>query len=167
MKLSSAIPPSARGFTLVESLLVLALLVLAATVLLPSAGALFRRTHAGNPEEEVAGILQQARRAAVLSGREVAMRFDARAQRFVWDASAGVRLARDDARMEVGFLRAGTGSSVLIGGQRVETSLQPAMRFFPDGTCDPVRVQLRVADGAPRILAIDPWTCAPGLEARP
>lgn len=167
MRLYSFILPSNRGFTLVESLIVLALLVLGAMVLLPAAGAVFRRARLSNPEEEVAGILQQARREAVLRGREVLMHFDARAQRFVWDGSAGAGLAGEATRMEISFLRQTPGHAVVIGGQQVETSLRPAMRFFPDGTCEPVRLQLRAADGGTHILMIDPWTCAPGLEAGP
>lgn len=167
MRLYSFILPSNRGFTLVESLLVLALLVLGAMVLLPAAGAVFRRARLINPEEEVAVILQQVRREAVLQGREMRMHFDARAQRFVWDESAGASLAGETTGMEIGILRQAPGRAVVIGGQLVETSLRPAMRFFPDGTCDAVRLQLRMANGVTRILTIDPWTCAPGLEASP
>jgi type II secretion system protein H len=155
-----------RGFTLVETLIVLALLVLGATVLLPSAGAIFRRARFANPEEEVNAILQQARREAVLSGREIVMRFDPKAQRFVWNETGGANLAGGDAHLEVSFLRPDSGSSVLIGGRLIETAQQPAMKFFPDGTCEPVRLQLRVANSAARVITIDPWTCAPGLEAK-
>jgi type II secretion system protein H len=167
MRLYSFIVPSPRGFTLVESLLVLALLVLGAMVLLPAAGAVFRRARLANPEEEIAVVLQQVRREAVLRGHEVLVRFDARTQRFVWDGSAGADLAGKAPRLEIGILRQAAGSAVMIGGRQVETSLQPAMKFYPDGTCDPVRLQLRVAQGEPRLMAIDPWTCAPGLEAGP
>lgn len=150
-----------------ETLLVLALLVLGGTILLPSAAAIFRRSGSGGPEEAVAAVLQQARREAVLRGREVVMHFDAKTQRLGWDGFTGPDLSPEGARMEVEFLRPGAASAVLIGGQKVETSLVPALRFFPDGTCDPVRVQLRLAGGAARIMAIDPWTCAPGLELTP
>lgn len=167
MRLVSFILPSSRGFTLVESLLVLALLVLGALVLLPAAGAVFRRARLSNPEEEVASILQQVRREAVLRGREMVMQFDTAAQRFVWDETGGAGLAVAGGPVEVGILRPGRGSAVVIGGQAVETSSVPAMRFFPDGTCDPVRLQLRLPEGISRILTIDPWTCAPGLEVKP
>ena len=167
MRLSSFILMSNRGFTLVETLLVLALLVLAAALLLPSAGAIFRRARLANPEEEVALILQQARREAVLRGRPVVMHFDARAQRLVWDGSPGADLGSEDRRLEIGFLRREVKEAVLVGGRQVETSLLPAMRFYPDGTCDPVRLQLRLPEGVVRLMAIDPWTCAPGLEATP
>lgn len=166
MRPSSASLRANRGFTLVESLLVLALLVLAGVVLLPSAAALFRAGRSENPEEKVALILQQARREAVLSGRELVMQFDPRTQRFTWDGFAGAGLGPEAARLEVGFLRPGGTSAVLIGGQIVETSLVPTLRFFPDGTCEPVRVQLRQAGGSAHIMAIDPWTCAPGLETK-
>lgn len=165
MRISAIIVPPVRGFTLVETLLVLALLVLGAMVLLPAAGSFFERARPVNPEDAVAVILQQVRREAVLRGREVILQFDARAQRFVWDESAGADLAAGGPRLEIGFLRGSPGSAVVIGGQRVETSVRPAMRFFPDGTCDPVRLQMRGADGVTRVLTIDPWTCAPGLEA--
>ncbi len=69
--------------------------------------------------------------------------------------------------MEVGFLRSEVKEAVLVGGRQVETSLLPAMRFYPDGTCDPVRLQLRLPVGVVRLMAIDPGTCAPGLEATP
>ncbi|HWA26662.1 MAG TPA: GspH/FimT family protein [Lacunisphaera sp.] len=156
-----------RAFTLVESLLVLALLVLGAAALLPAAGAVFRRARLDNPEERIGAILQQARREAVLRGREVVMHFDAKAQRFEWDGDHDAGPFAKEARLEVEFVRPGARSAVLIGGQLVETSLQPAMRFFPDGTCEPIRLQWRVARGAVRTLAIDPWTCAFGLEDKP
>lgn len=152
---------------MVEILLVLALMALGGAVLLPAMGSIFRQSRYGNPEDVVAEVLQQVRREAVLTGREVALRFEPETQRFTWEGAAGPALAPEGARMKVEFLRPRTNSSVLIGGQLVETAVVPVLRFFPDGTCDAVRVQLRTAAGAGRILAIDPWTCAPGLEVKP
>src|SRR4051812_4646686 len=77
-----------RGFTLVEVLMVLALLALVGAVLLPSAGALLRSGQSGNMDELVTEVMQEARRTAVLTGREVALRFEPDAQRFAWDGSA-------------------------------------------------------------------------------
>jgi len=155
-----------RGFTLVEILLVLALLALGGAILLPSARALIDQKRSGDPEDVVATVLQQVRREAVLTGEEVVLRFEAGTQRFAW-GEASVPAGTGNGTMRVDFLRPGAGNAVLIGGQLVETSVVPALRFFPDGSCDPVRVQVRLGDGPARVFAIDPWTCAPGLEVKP
>jgi type II secretion system protein H len=152
------------GFTLVEILLVLALMALAAAALLPAAGALFRQGSGESPGELMTGVLQEVRREAVLAGRPVTLRFNAGTQSFAWDGITGGTRATPGPRLKVDFLRAGGKSAVLIGGQAVETDTVDSLTFYPDGTCDPVRVQLRLEAGKAEVLSIDPWTCAPGLE---
>jgi len=155
------------GFTLVEVLLVLALLALIGMVLLPAAGGLLPKS-GGGWEDNVAEALQLVRREAVVSGRELSLRFDPEKRCFTWGGGASKPLVPADTKLTVEFLRAASSgsSSVLIGGQLVETTVVPVLRFYPDGTCDPVRVQLRAPDAVPRVLTIDPWTCAPGLEVK-
>jgi len=41
-----------------------------------------------------------------------------------------------------------------------EISEQIRVRFFPDGTCDPFRVRMQEGKEPPRLLSMDPWTCA-------
>lgn len=144
----------------------LALLALSGTILISAAGSIFARTTSGGPEEAVAGVLQQTRRESVLRGREVTLRFDDEAQRFLWDGSSGPKFASGRPGLKIDFLRPTAGSAVLIGGRLVDTTKVAALRFFPDGSCDPVRVQLRTPGVAARVLEVDPWTCAPGLEAK-
>lgn len=155
-----------RGFTLVEVLLVLALLALAGTVLVGAAGSLLARNRAMSPEEAVATVFQLARREAVLAGRERVLRFDEQQHRFAWADAADAPVGPEQAGWKVEFLRPNARSAVLIAGQRVETAPAPVLRFFPNGTCEPVRVQIRAAGGEARVLEIDPWTCAPGLEVK-
>ena len=50
--------------------------------------------------------------------------------------------------------------SILVGGEVVETQTIPFMTFHGDGTCTPVRIQIRRNAAAAYILNIDPWTCA-------
>ncbi len=158
---------SGPGFTLVEVMLAIALMVLAAAVLLPAAGAFFRQAAPASIDDTVAEILQEVRRESVLSGREVTLRFEAGAQRFTWEREDVARhQVLPGPRVTVEFLRAHGAGAVLLGGQLVQLGTVPAVTFFPDGTCQPVRVQLRQAGGAARVLVIDPWTCAPGLEAK-
>jgi type II secretory pathway pseudopilin PulG len=155
---------SSRGgaaFTLVEILLVLAMMAMASAVLIPAAGVFFRRAQQENPNDLVAEVLQDARRAAILSGKPVALRFEAGTQRFIWD---GGSRAAGEAKLRVDFLRPVATGAVLIAGNLVETGALDQLTFYPDGTCDPVRVQIRPPSGPAQVLSIDPWTCAPGLE---
>ena len=46
----------------------------------------------------------------------------------------------------------------------MELANLPYITFYPDGTCTPFRVQMKTGNNSPRIVAIDPWTCAPMLE---
>lgn len=153
------------GFTLVEVLLVLALLALIGMVLLPAAGGLMPRS-GGGWEDTIAESLQKVRREAVVSGRELTMRFNPESRGFLWEGGASPPLDTSEAKLAVDFLRSTGTGSVLIGGQLVDTTVIPVLRFYPDGTCDPVRIQVRLTGSVPRVLAIDPWTCAPGLEVK-
>ena len=157
---------SARAFTLVEVLLVLAMILLTAAVLLPVAGVFMKQARQENPDELVAQVLQEVRRDAILAGRPVTLRFDAETQRFLWDAGAAGSRDATGAKLRIDFLRPITSGAVLIGGNLVETDALSVLTFYPDGTCDPVRVQIRAVGGAARVVAVDPWTCAPGLEVR-
>jgi general secretion pathway protein H len=158
-------PRRDAGFTLVEVLLVLALVALIGMVLLPAAGGLMPKS-GGGWEDNLAESLQAVRREAVVRGRELTLRYDAESRCLVWAGGTSKPLGPADAKLAVDFLRTGSTSAVLIGGQLVETTVVPVLRFYPDGTCDPVRVQLRAANAVPRVLTIDPWTCAPGLEVK-
>jgi len=151
------------GFTLVEVVLVLALLALVISVLLPAAGALLRGVPGETPEETVLEAVQDARRQAVLSGREVTLRYEPAPPALAWtdgvqqgDRAFGV------GRVLVEFLRPGAGV-ILLGGQLVGTDPVAEMKFYTDGTCDQLHVQVRAADAAPRVIPLDPWTCAPVL----
>jgi type II secretory pathway pseudopilin PulG len=155
-------PPSA-AFTLVEILLILSLLTLAIAVLLPAAGALLRGAHGETAEDSVFAMMQDARRQAVLSGREVALRYDPGLQDLIWsDGRQSGRRTIEDGKATVEFLRPGSGA-ILLGGELVETNPVKEMKFYADGTCDLISLQLRFTDRAPRVIAIDPWTCAPVL----
>jgi hypothetical protein len=52
-----------------------------------------------------------------------------------------------------------TIGAILLGGVASEAPLA-RMRFYPDGTCDRVRLDIRRNDDR-RVVPIDPLTCAP------
>ena len=160
-----------RGFTLLEILLALALMGLLAAVLVTGGVNLLSEKPA-TPEAVFWKAVQQSRAAALTVEREVRLSYDSKNQAFVLDDGAAPQVLTVPATREltVDFLSAAPGaSSVLIGGELVDTKTIPAVSFYPDGTCSPFRAQFR-AGGAAHILNIDPWTCAqvlPRVEASP
>lgn len=149
--------PKTGGFTLVEVLLVLAMLVLFATLLLPGVNSILREMEARTPAQQVVDLMLEARQQALETGRTMELRYDQESRRFrigpTWSEplSAGVQLE---------LLAVLEGSTVLLGGQLVAAGELRRVRFFPDGTCDPFRLQIRDQATPPRLLVADPWTCA-------
>jgi prepilin-type N-terminal cleavage/methylation domain-containing protein len=159
------------GFTLLEILLAIALMALLAGVLV-TGGANLLSEKPATPEAVFWKAVQQSRTAALTVEREVRLSFDAKTMAFVFDDGAAaqslpVPLVRE---LTVDFLSSQPGqSSILVGGELVDTQTLPAVTFYPDGTCTAFRLQIR-AGGAAHVLNIDPWTCAPVLprtEATP
>ncbi len=160
-----------NAFTLLEILLAIALMGLIAAVLV-TGGAEMLSDKPATPEAVFWKAVQQSRLTALGAEREVRLAFDPKTQAFVVDGGATPQSLPVPATKDltVDFLSAQPGqSSVLIGGEMVDTKTIPAVSFYPDGTCSAFRVQFR-AGGAAHVLAIDPWTCAPVLtraEATP
>ncbi len=172
-----------RGFTLLEVLLGLAIIALLAGVLIGGSSHLISE-QAVTPHDVFWKAVQEARKAALKSEREVRLRFDARTKRFVLlDGRAPSRLAADGvtreeaalkefavpvpegAELTVDFLSATKGGNmILVGGLMMEGQPIPYVTFYGDGTCSAFRVQF-VRNNGTSTLAVDPWTCAPILPA--
>ena len=160
-----------RAFTLLEILLAIALMGLLAAVLV-TGGANLLSDKPATPEAVFWKAVQQSRASALTVEHEVRLSYDSKNQAFVLDdGSSPLTLPVPAVReLTVDFLAAAPGqSSVLIGGELVDTKTVPAVTFYPDGTCSPFRAQFR-SGGAARVLSIDPWTCAqvlPRADATP
>jgi len=114
------------------------------------------------PEATFWKAVQQSRATALTAEHDVRLSYEAKEQAFVLnDGVTPLSLPVPPMReLTVDFLAAQAGqSSVLIGGELVDTKTVPAVTFYPDGTCSAFRVQFR-SGGAARVLVIDPWTCA-------
>lgn len=145
----------ASAFTLVETLLVLALIGLLATVTVTGLSAFAQAGNESDAETLAHDAVAQSRRAAVTSGREISLRVT-EDRTLQWDGGQIV-LPGDGARVRL--LPAEREAAVLIGGQLSEEPL-PAVKFYPDGTCDAFRLEL-VRGAARKVEAFDRWTCAP------
>jgi type II secretion system protein H len=156
------------GFTLLEILLVLAIMGLMASVLIGGAVSLLSDKPV-SAEEVFWKAVQEARKAALKSEHDVTLKFVGTAQdkvkEFVitnGDATSEFPIA-SPGDLEVSFLVAQKGGAVImVAGTVIETATIPAVTFYPDGTCTAFRTQF-VKNGGSHTVAIDPWTCAPVL----
>ena len=161
-----------RGFTLLEILLVLALIGSVSSLVVISIGSIARTTPADALEGAFWGALREAREAAMRTRRVQEITFNADDLQFVVVGGGEVRTeavsidnASDSDKFEAVFTQVlPTNSFTLVRGRLVTEREITSMLVFPDGTCQPVTVEFRFPGGSRR-LALDPWTCAELLDA--
>ena len=162
--------PERRGFTLLETLLVLGLISMLAAVLVGGSAQLLKGTARSDPEDALMAMLQTLRRQSVERGQILELfpveSSDEDDPDFTW----GFENAPEDTvpheeklpkveGVTVKILAPETIGAILLGGVASEAALA-RMRFYPDGTCDRVRLDIRRNEDR-RVVPIDPLTCAP------
>lgn len=151
-----------RAFTLVELLLVLALIAVFAAVFIPGVNSILDQMNDRGPEQLLSEAVLAARTEALESGREVDLSYDLEKRQLVYGA-AGARSDALPVGITLELLPMQAGASILLGGELSEAQQEPLkrVRFFADGTCEPFRMRVKAGrDARPRVLVIDPWTCA-------
>ena len=151
-------PASRAGFTLIETIVVLMLIGLIASVLISGASSLFNNAREQDPETALLSLFQKVRGEAVESGRVIEMKPLPEDAGFLYGAD-GVEMLPKREGYTVRLISPEIVSASHIGGQLEEKPLLK-VRFYPDGSCDPMRIQIRRGDTR-RVYAIDPWTAAP------
>lgn len=155
------------GFTLIEVILTVALIAMLGTMFVVNIGSLLRRSELETLQVEFWRAVDDARVNAVFRQTAYYLTYDEKARAFVVDSGADKRrfevdtagLGRD-VEIEVAFQEvAPENSYVLIRGELVTTRDIDHVGFFPDGTCSPFTVSLRIDDFESR-FQIDPWTGA-------
>ncbi len=158
------LPQTSSAFTVLEVMMVLALIAMLTGVLITGSS----RMASGNvatPEDTFWKSVMETRKSALLSGREIHLSFvdkdkdralvakapDGSEQRYTFEWAGELKI--DFLSMQKG------GSAFLLAGQLIESQTIPFVTFYGDGTCSPFRLQIRDG-GEPRIIVIDPWTCA-------
>ena len=170
---------AARGFTLLEVLLVIAIIALLASVLVGGSARLLNDQPV-SADEVFWKAVREARKTALTVEHDIRLKFDKEKKQFVLiDGIAPTTLATDGFTKEevplklfpvptqnssdltVDFLGASAKGAnlMLIGGVAMESTPIQYVTFYSDGTCMPFRLQI-ARSGAAHILAIDPWTCA-------
>jgi prepilin-type N-terminal cleavage/methylation domain-containing protein len=150
---------AAPGFTLLEILLVLTLIALLGSVMIGGAASLLKTAKEQDPEPALLALLQKTRGEAVEKNQIVELVQLPEEKGFLASTGGLEVLPKTEGGARVTLLRAEFSGASLIGGQMEERPLE-RMRFYPDGACDPVRVQVRRGETR-RVYAIDPWTAAP------
>jgi prepilin-type N-terminal cleavage/methylation domain-containing protein len=185
--LRSGVRKTPAAFTLLEILISLALIALLIGATISMAP---RSDNSLTTDEVFWKALTAARKQALTTQQDIRLGFDPKAGAFVIGAnidpqhsgnagtqtSAGTQTTDNTPaqafpvkfadKLTVDFLPIGkSASSMLIGGEAIETQPLPFVTLYSDGTCTPFRVQFH-SSGAARIIAIDPWTCAEVLEEK-
>jgi prepilin-type N-terminal cleavage/methylation domain-containing protein len=162
--------PARRGFTLLETLLTIGLMSMIAAVLIGGSSTLLKSTVQSDPEDALRTLLQTIRRNAVQKSKILELTPtdspDEDGPDFTWGEEnaaedqprAGEKLPKAEG-VKVKILAPESTGAILLGGVASEKALA-RMRFYPDGTCDRVRLEVTRESGR-RIVPIDPLTCAP------
>ncbi len=150
------------GFTLVEIILVLLLISLLGGVMIGGAMSIFRATDDVDPESALLTLLQKTRARAVETGQVIEIVPLPDDEGFLVGADEIVNLPKRPG-LTARLVKPELDQAFLIGGMLEERAVE-RLRFHPDGTCDPVRVQVIRGENR-RAYAIDPWTAAPLPEA--
>jgi prepilin-type N-terminal cleavage/methylation domain-containing protein len=154
------------GFTLIEILLVLALIALLGTIFVGGSSALLADKDL-SPDEQFWKACSESRKEALEDRRSVVLTIDPKARAFVLSNGAGSKTlpiqGPEDLVIDFHPVHSDSSSSVLSGGTLLETQPLAAVTFYNDGTCTAFRAQIRSNAGS-HMLSIDPWTCAPVLS---
>jgi general secretion pathway protein H len=169
----------ARGFTLLEILLAIAIIALIAGVLIGGSAKLLS-DQPTSADDVFWKAVQEARKTALKTEHDIRLKFNKDKKAFlIVDGNAPPALAADGFTKEeaalktfpvlataaedlvVDFLGASAqgGNRILVGGVVLDTQRINYVTFYSDGTCSPFRLQI-MRSGAAHTLSIDPWTCA-------
>jgi hypothetical protein len=134
-----------------------------AAVLIGGSASLLKGTARDDPESALMALLQTVRRQAVEQAKVIELKPDIEADgedailSYAWHNQKETLPVSGDTRVKI--IAPEVKEAILLGGQMEERALT-RIRFYPDGTCDRMRVEI-IRNQARRVIPIDPLTCAP------
>lgn len=162
---------SRAGFTLIEVMLTIALIALLSTVFVYNISSLLRDTDIRSLENEYWRAVDAAKTKAVYGQKPYRVEWLPKETAFVISSSGDTQRfemdtsALGDVEVEVVFEEASAENSfILVDGQLVRQREVTDVTFYPDGTCTPFSVTLRIGDYMNQ-FKMDPWTGARLVES--
>lgn len=153
-----------KGFTLIELLLAVSLVALLGSVFVLNIATLLRDGEIETLEREYWRAVDAARTGAVFKQQAHFIEWDEKQSSFLVKSAGAVEMFEvdlesfEDLGVEVLFEEvAAENSYVLIRGKLVEKREIATVGFFPDGTCSPFQVSLKVGEFVTN-FKMDPWT---------
>ena len=159
--------PSISGFSMIEILLVIALIGVLASIFVINFDALIRQNESDSLEQAFWKASSEARNFAMFERRVQDLRYDPESLAYLVGAVDTVKRYAvdtsdwsDEKQVEVLFKQNLSDDSYrLIGGKLITLREIPLVRFFPDGTCMPFILEIRVDEDL-RSIEVDPWSGA-------
>jgi type II secretory pathway pseudopilin PulG len=155
-------PARRAAFTIIEVVLVLALMAVAASVVIANFVAFAERSGQLSAEETLHAAIRAARFQAASTRRATELRFDKESASLVVDSGKNFPLGPDFGENEAGEIRFylvapvnGLASFPEPSQSRLETT---SVRFAPDRSSTPFVAEIDSGRGTPRRLVFDPFS---------
>lgn len=162
---------SRRAFTLLEVMLVVALIAVAGTMFLVSLESIGKSSPADEFEGAFWRAMALAREQALTSRRPVELAFDPKEKSFRLAGASGDKTvplpaevaAKEDDCAATFSVELPSNDFILVRGDLVTRRPVDAVKIFPDGSCQAFAVEFQLRTFKHRVV-IDPWTGAEMLS---
>lgn len=154
-----------QAFTLIEMMLTIALIALLSSLFIWNIDSLLKQGELESLQNELWGAVERAKQSAVFSRQPHVVRFDEELQAFIVSAgSEQITFEVDTDGFSEGVEIAVAFNETLpkdgyrlVRGELVTQREIESVTFYPDGTCTPFSVDLRIGEYE-SAFQIDPWT---------